>query len=54
MGTGEEAMSVVNIDMELVEEAERHYRIREDLAREDWQYAYRHTLPQKTNVNSKI
>ena len=42
LDTGEEGMSVVDIDMELLEEAEKHYKVREDLAREDWHYVYRH------------
>lgn len=38
---GEEGMSVVDVDMELVEEAEKNYRIREDMAKGDWHYEYR-------------
>ena len=42
MNTGEEGMSIVEVDMELLEEAEKNYKVREDLAREDWHYVYRH------------
>ena len=38
----EEGMSVVEVDMEDVEEAERNYRVREDMAGEGWHYTYRH------------
>ena len=47
MGTGEEGMSVVNVDMEIVEEAEKNYRVRADLAREEWHYEYRHQRKEK-------
>ncbi|KAL9030138.1 MAG: hypothetical protein Q9196_001712 [Gyalolechia fulgens] len=36
-----EGMSVVDLDMRHVEEAEANYKVREDLAREDWYYIYR-------------
>ena len=38
----EEGMSVVEIDMEILDEAEKNYKVREDLGREDWHYTYRH------------
>lgn len=38
----EEGMSVVDIDMEVVEEAERNYGVREDMAGRNWHYEYRH------------
>ncbi|KAL8946525.1 MAG: hypothetical protein Q9222_007094 [Ikaeria aurantiellina] len=38
----EEGMSIVDLDMRHVEEAEANYKVREDLAREDWYYMYRH------------
>ncbi|MCJ1339151.1 hypothetical protein MMC09_004440 [Bachmanniomyces sp. S44760] len=41
--SGYESMSVVDLDMQIVEEAEKQYKIREDIAREDWHYFYRHT-----------
>ncbi|CAO1598476.1 hypothetical protein XANCAGTX0491_002242 [Xanthoria calcicola] len=36
----EEGMSVVDLDMRHVEEAEANYKVRADLAREDWHYVY--------------
>lgn len=38
----EEGMSVVDLDMQILEEAEANYKVREDMAREDWHYTYRH------------
>lgn len=40
--TAEEGMSVVDVDMEMVEEAEKNYKVREDIAGEKWHYTYRH------------
>ena len=37
-----EGMSVVEVDMRIVEEAEENYKVRKDIAREDWHYTYRH------------
>ena len=42
MGTAEEGMSIVNVDMEIVEEAEKNYAVRKDLVKEEWHYTYRH------------
>ncbi|KAL9100654.1 MAG: hypothetical protein Q9163_004002 [Psora crenata] len=42
MRTAEEGMSIVDVDMEVVEEAEKNYGVREDLARDGWHYTYRH------------
>ena len=39
LGDGE-GMSVVEVDMRILEEAEENYRVREDLGREGWHYAY--------------
>ena len=41
--TGSEAMSIVDVNMEHVEEAEKNYKVREDMARKGWHYEYRHT-----------
>lgn len=41
MGSSAEGMSVVDVDMEILEEAEENYRVRADLARDDWHYDYR-------------
>ncbi|KAI4187482.1 MAG: hypothetical protein LQ346_005490 [Caloplaca aetnensis] len=37
----EEGMSIVDLDMKHIEEAEANYKVRQDLAREDWYYTYR-------------
>jgi predicted amidohydrolase len=39
----EEGMKVVEVDMEILEEAERNYKVREDLGRQDWHYGYSHS-----------
>ncbi|KAJ5375276.1 Carbon-nitrogen hydrolase [Penicillium concentricum] len=39
-----EGMLVVDLNMGVIEEGESSYKIRADLAREDWHYDYRHTL----------
>ena len=36
----EEGVRVVEVDMEILEEAERNYRVREDMAGADWHYGY--------------
>ena len=38
----EEGMSIVDIDMEILDEAEKNYKVREDMGRADWHYTYRH------------
>ena len=45
--THEEGMSIVELDMRLVEEAERQYKVREDMEGEDWHYEYRHGRPDR-------
>ncbi|MCJ1363039.1 hypothetical protein MMC16_002145 [Acarospora aff. strigata] len=45
----EEGMSIVDLDMEILQEAEDNYKVREDLARDDWHYDYRHGKP-KANL----
>ena len=37
-----EGMRVVEVDMEVLEIAERNYKVRADLAKEDWHYGYSH------------
>ena len=37
----EEGMKIVPVDMQVLEEAEGAYKIREDLATSDWHYGYR-------------
>ncbi|KAI9736553.1 MAG: hypothetical protein M1818_006064 [Claussenomyces sp. TS43310] len=36
----EEGMSVVDLDMQILEEAEKNYKVREDMGREGWHYDY--------------
>ena len=40
--TNKEGMSVVDVNMELVEEAEKNYKVRADIEGEEWHYTYRH------------
>lgn len=40
--TAVEGMSIVEVDMEMIEEAEKNYKVREDIAGEEWHYTYRH------------
>ena len=42
--SSDEGMSIVDLDMRHVDEAEANYKVRQDLAREDWYYKYRHKL----------
>ena len=42
MDSHEEGMSVVDVDMEILEEAEKNYLVRADLEKEGWHYTYRH------------
>ncbi|KIW08462.1 uncharacterized protein PV09_01365 [Verruconis gallopava] len=39
---GNEGMAVVDLDMAVLDIAEKNYKVRADLAREDWHYTYRH------------
>jgi predicted amidohydrolase len=41
--TSEEGMKLVSVDMDIPDEAETVYKVREDLASPDWHYVYRHT-----------
>lgn len=43
LGGSAEGMSVVDIDMQILEDAEANYQVRADLARDDWHYDYRHS-----------
>lgn len=40
-------MAVVDVDMQIVEDAEENYQVRADLARSDWHYEYRHSNEKK-------
>ncbi|KAL2054510.1 hypothetical protein ABVK25_005258 [Lepraria finkii] len=37
-----EGMSIVDVDMQVVEEAEDNYKVRADISEEGWHYTYRH------------
>ena len=49
--SAEEGMSIVKMDMEVIDRAEAQYKVREDMARDDWYYTYRHTL--NTDVSNE-
>jgi hypothetical protein len=40
-GNSDEGMRIVSLDMNILEEAEVAYKIREDMATADWHYGYR-------------
>lgn len=40
-------MAVVDVDMQILEDAEDNYQVRADLARSDWHYEYRHSIDKK-------
>ena len=40
--TNREGMSIVDVEMELVDKAEENYKVREDIGSEGWHYTYRH------------
>lgn len=46
----EEGLRVVQVDMEILAEAERHYKVREDMGREDWHYGYSHGEKQRVDA----
>ena len=41
-GSTKEGMSVVPVDMAVLDEAEKNYKVRTDISREGWHYSYRH------------
>ncbi|OCL08192.1 carbon-nitrogen hydrolase [Glonium stellatum] len=43
LGSCAEGMSVVDLDLGILEDAEENYKVRADLARDDWHYDYRHS-----------
>jgi len=47
LGT-EEGMSVVELDMQILEDAESNYKVREDMGREGWHYEYTLTRERKS------
>lgn len=48
----EESMSVVNLDMQIMEDAEEFYRIRQDLGRQECHYGY--SLTQIRGIKSEL
>ena len=52
--SAEEGMSIVDIDMEILEEAEKQYKVRQDIAQSDWHYDYRHTSGFQGVVKEKL
>jgi len=47
LGSCAEGMTVVDVDMKILEDAEENYKIRADLERDDWHYDYRHKHEQE-------
>jgi|TARA_R110002003_G_scaffold44_15_gene3375 predicted amidohydrolase len=43
LGGSAEGMAVVDIDMQILEDAEANYKVRSDIASEGWHYDYRHS-----------
>ncbi|KAF9697260.1 hypothetical protein EKO04_005007 [Ascochyta lentis] len=43
LGSAAEGMLVVDVDMQVLEDAEANYQVRSDIRREDWHYEYRHS-----------
>jgi hypothetical protein len=43
LGGCAEGMSVVDIDMQILEDAEENYQVRSDIASSGWHYDYRHS-----------
>lgn len=50
LGSCAEGMSIVDIDMSIIDAAEENYQIRADLARDDWHYDYRHDKTEKSKL----
>jgi len=42
--SNEEGVRVVDMDLGILDIAERNYKVREDLKKDDWHYVYRHTV----------
>lgn len=40
----EEGVRVVDMDLGILDVAERNYKVRQDLKKDDWHYVYRHTV----------
>jgi predicted amidohydrolase len=50
----EEGMSVVEVDMQILEEAEENYKVRADMGREGWHYDYALTRTGSADDKSKL
>lgn len=50
LGSHAEGMAVVDVDMQILEDAEENYKIRADLSRSDWHYEYRHSNRSDTKL----
>ena len=50
----EEGMSVVEVDMQILEEAEENYKVRADMGREGWHYEYALTRTGSADDKSKL
>lgn len=53
LGSSSEGMSVVDIDLGILDVAERNYKVRADLKREDWHYSYRHDRFMKGEMHER-
>lgn len=47
LGSHAEGMAIVDLDMQILEDAEANYCVRADLKRDDWHYTYRHSADNK-------
>ena len=54
MNSGIEGMSVVDVDMDILDEAEKQYRVRQDISGSDWHYTYRHNSKFEDHEKSKL
>nr|POF18480.1 hydrolase yhcx [Quercus suber] len=54
LGSSAEGMAVVDLDMQIVEDAEENYQVRADLARSDWHYEYRHNSTSGEKGDAKL
>lgn len=45
-------MRIVDVDMNVLEVAERNYKVREDMKRDDWHYGYSHEVKAEVNGNA--
>ena len=43
LGGAAEGMTVADVDMQILEDAEANYQVRSDIMRDDWHYDYRHS-----------